>query len=278
MINLLLAIAGSSLLSIVMRTSEKYVKGNHGMLAVNYIICTVLAVVSGGVENLFPKTEGSAFTLALGVCTGILYLAGLLLVQLNIRKNGVVMASLFQKLGLIVQVLISIIFFRERPEVLQILGLVLCLAAIVLINFEKEQTTIQFKLGLFLILLVCGLGEGMSKIHEELGNGALSEHFLLYTFGTALILCVLLIVVKKERFGWKDVFFGVLLGVPNYFAAKFLLKALNELAAVVVFPTFSVATMVVILVAGLLIFKEKLSKKQWIGMGMILIALALLNI
>ena len=278
MLYLLLAIVCSSLLSIVMRASEKHVKGDYGMLAVNYAICTMLAFISGGVGNLFPGMEGIRFTLGIGICTGILYLAGLLLVQLNIRKNGVVMASLFQKLGLIVQVLLSIIFFRERPEVVQVLGLVICLVAIVIINFEKEQTAIHFKIGLLLILFVSGLAEGMSKIHEELGNPMLSEHFLLYTFGTALILCVLLIMAKKERMGWKDVCFGILLGMPNYFSAKFLLKALNDLAAVVVFPTFSVATMVVISMAGLFIFKEKLSKKQWIGIGMILVALALLNI
>ena len=118
----------------------------------------------------------------------------------------------------------------------------------------------------------------MSKIHEELGNGLLSEHFLFYTFGVALILCVMLMAAKKEKIGWKDVGFGILLGVPNYFSARFLLKALNKLAAVVVFPTFSVATVVVITLTGLMIFKEKLSKKQWIGIGMILVALVLLNI
>lgn len=278
MINLLLAIASSSLVSIVMRTSEKYTKGNHGMLAVNYVICTLMAAFYSGFGNLFPKMDGIGFTLGLGIGTGILYLAGLLLVQLNIRKNGVVLSAIFQKLGLIVQVLISIVFFKERPEVVQILGLIICLAAIVLINFEKEQTVINFKLGLLLILLVSGLCDGMSKIHEELGNIALSEHFLFYTFGVALILCVIFILVKKEKVGWKDVGFGVLLGVPNYFSARFLLKALNDIAAVIVFPTFSVATVVVITLTGLLIFKEKISKKQWIGIGMILIALVLLNI
>lgn len=278
MVYLLLAIASSSLVAIVMRTSEKYVKGNHGMLAINYVICTLMAAIYSGLGNLFPKVEGIGFTLGLGAGTGVIYLAGLLLVQLNIQKNGVVMAALFQKLGLVVQVLLSIVFFKERPEMLQIVGLIICLAAIVLINFEKEQTAVNFKLGLLLILLVSGLCDGMSKIHEELGNVALSEHFLFYTFGVALVLCVVLILVKKEKVGWKDVGFGVLLGVPNYFSARFLLKALNDIAAVIVFPTFSVATVVVITMTGLLIFKEKLSRKQWIGMGMILIALVLLNI
>ena len=278
MIYLLLAIASSALVSIVMRASEKYVKGNHGMLAVNYVICTVMAAFYSGMGNLFPKIEGIGFTLGLGICTGVIYLAGLLLVQLNIQKNGVVLTAIFQKLGLIVQVLISIVFFKEQPEILQILGIFICLVAVILMNLEKGQTAIHFKLGLFLILLNSGLCDGMSKIHEELGNGLLSEHFLFYTFGVALILCVMLMAAKKEKIGWKDVGFGILLGVPNYFSARFLLKALNDLAAVVVFPTFSVSTVVVITLAGLMIFKEKLSKKQWIGIGMILIALILLNI
>ena len=278
MLNLLLAIASSSLVSIVMRTSEKYTKGNHGMLAVNYVICVIMAAFYTGFWNLFPKAEGIGFTLGLGTCTGILYLVGLLLVQLNIQKNGVVLSSIFQKLGLIVQVLISIIFFNEQPQLIQVLGIIICLVAVVMINFEKGQRAVQFKLGLFLILLSSGFCDVMSKIHEEMGNPALADHFLFYTFGVAMILCIALIIVKKELFGWKDILFGILLGIPNYFSASFLLKALNDIAAVIVFPTFSVATVVVISMTGLLVFKEKLSKKQWIGMGLILVALVFLNI
>ena len=265
-------------MSIVMRASEKYTKGNHGMLAVNYVICVIMAAFYAGFGNLFPKTEGIGFTLGLGAGTGAIYLIGLLLVQLNIQKNGVVLTSVFQKLGLVVQLLISIVFFKEQPAFIQILGITLCLIAVVMINFEKEQPAIGFKLGLFLILLNSGLCDGMSKVHEELGNPELADHFLFYTFGVALVLCVILILKKKESFGWKDTLWGIFLGIPNYFSASFLLKALKDLPAVIVFPTFSVATVVVISMTGFLVFKEKLSKKQWIGMGIILVALVLLNI
>lgn len=278
MVYLILAIICSSLVSIVMRISERYVRGDYGMLAVNYMICTIVAASYSGVNNLFPKTAGINFTLGLGICTGVLYLAGLLLVKLNISRNGVVLTTIFQKLGLLVQLLIAIVFFKESPGVVQIIGIILCLAAVILINAEKTNTVIPFKTGLILILVISGICDGMSKVHEEMGNIDLSEHFLLYTFGTAVVISIILLLKNREKPEWKELIFGILLGVPNLFASGFLLKSLNDIAAVVVFPTYSVATVVVVAIIGLLIFKEKLSKKQWTAMGMILVALGLLNV
>lgn len=66
--------------------------------------------------------------------------------------------------------------------------------------------------------------------------------------------------------------------MPNYFSARFILRALTQLPAVIVYPTFSVASMVVLTLTGVLFFKEKLSRREWIGIGMILVALIFLNI
>ena len=72
--------------------------------------------------------------------------------------------------------------------------------------------------------------------------------------------------------------FGVLLGVPNFYSVRFLLDSLNTVPAVIAYPTFSVSTIMVVTLAGVAFFKEKLSKRQWIALGIILLALALLNI
>jgi multidrug transporter EmrE-like cation transporter len=118
----------------------------------------------------------------------------------------------------------------------------------------------------------------MSKVHEELGNSQLSEQFLLYTFGVALICAVVMIIIKKEPVGIPDIGFGILLGVPNYFSCRFLLMALDSVPAVIAFPTFSVSAVVIVTLTGLFAFKEKLSKKQWIALGIILVALVMLNV
>lgn len=278
MIYIILAILSSSLVSIIMRVSEKHVKANASMLAFNYVMCSVLSAYYTGFGNLMPQAEGIGQVIGLSVFNGFLYLFGFLLLQLNVKKNGVVLSATFMKLGLLVPMVLSIGLFREVPSALQAIGFVLAVVAIILINFEKEQTSMQFKAGLVLLLIVGGSADGMSKVFEETCNPALSEQFLLYTFVAALVFCTLLVCVRKERPGKWELFFGLLIGIPNYFSARFLLKALEHVAAVITYPTCSVASIVVVSCAGILLFKERLGKKQWIAIGIILISLVLLNI
>ena len=118
----------------------------------------------------------------------------------------------------------------------------------------------------------------MSKIFEELGNPALSDYFLMITFGTALLFCLSLVRIRKEKLGKWEMFFGLLIGIPNFFSAKFLLGALEHIAAVIVYPVYSVATILVVSLTGVLAFKERLEKRQWIALGIILAAFTALNI
>ena len=84
---------------------------------------------------------------------------------------------------------------------------------------------------------------------------------------------------KKEKPGIKELCWGAALGLPNYFSARFILGALGQgIPAVIVYPTFSVATMVVLTIAGVVFFRERLSRREWIGLAMILAALIFLNI
>ena len=46
----------------------------------------------------------------------------------------------------------------------------------------------------------------------------------------------------------------------------------------VVYPTFSVATILVVTLAGVVFFKERLSPRRWAALAIILAALVLLNI
>ena len=277
MLNLLLAIASSALVSLTMRLSESKVKHNMAMLMVNYIMCAGLSWAFAGFA--LPQSRGLAFAAGLSVVNGILYLAGFVLLQYNIRVNGVVLSSTFIKLGLLVSMVVSVVFFGERPGILQWMGFSLAVAAIVLMNFRPGAGKAGKALWLVLLLLAGGGGDAMSKVFEELGNPALSGHFLLGTFFVAFLICAGTVLSGKEgKPGKWEIFFGLLIGIPNFFSAKFLLGALKDLPAVLVYPVYSVATILTVTLAGVLLFREKLKKRQWTALGIILLALALLNI
>ena len=277
MLYLILAIACSAVITIFMRMSNRYVKGNISLLAVNYIMCFLLAVYFTGIDFAFPQQEGLRITVGMGVINGILYLGNFILLQFNITKNGVVLPAMFGRLGLLVPMILSLVVFHEKLEYLQIIGFILAVSCIILTNMEKEETSVEFKAGLIILLLVTGLTDSMAKIYEEMGPSELSAQFLLYTFGVALILCLCLMVYKKQKIGKMELLWGLLIGIPNFFSAKFMLRSLQDLPAVLAYPTYSVGTIVVISLAGVCFFKEKLGKRQKIAMGGILVALALLN-
>lgn len=278
MLSLLMAVLCSTAISLAMRLSTGRVKSDVGLLMMNYLTCFVIAGSITGWGSLFPQAEGLRGALVMGSAQGVLYLLAFVLLQLNIRKNGVVLSAIFQRLGLLVPMVVSVFLFGEMPAPVQVAGFCVAIAAIVLINLEKEQTVMQFKAGLVLLLLAGGGADVMAKLYDELGTPALAPQFLLYTFMTALILCLVLMVYKKERPGVPELLYGAAVGIPNYFCAKFLLAALETIPAVIVYPTFSVATILAVTLAGVLLFKERLGRRQWMALAVIPVALVLLNL
>ena len=279
MLYLILAIASSALVSIIIRLGEDHVTNQMGMLLSNYIVCSICAIVCSNSEVSTAISASGGFEVGLGVLCGFLYLAGLLLMQYNTKHNGVVLSSTFMKLGVLIPTLMAIVFFREIPKGTQVIGIVLALFAIVMIHFEKNALKEGNKKLWLLVLLLCGgITDSTANIFEKFGSPAAKDVYLFMIFFVAGILAFLLVLKSKKKVSPKDIIFGVLLGVPNYFSSRFLLLSLSSMSAVVVYPTYSVATMITITVVGVLAFKEKLDRKKAIALGLIVLALGLLNI
>lgn len=278
MISLILAVISSALISIIMRVSSDKIKANRSMLAMNYLVCLTLGA-GYAKYRIFPVNEtGFSVTLGLGILSGVLFLVSFILFQVNTQKNGVVLSAIFMKLGLLVPIVMSILLFGELPTAVQAIGFCIAVAAIIGINYQKDDGNSKFSMGLIFLLLVGGSADVMAKIYEEYGTLALSDLFLFYTFAVAFILCVGVVIWNKERPGKAEFLYGVLIGIPNFFSSKFLIAALKDVPAVIAYPTYSVATILIVTLAGVFIFKETLSKRQWYALIAILVALVLLNI
>lgn len=278
MVSLILAICSSAMVAIMMRIAQPRVNHPTVLLAVNYIVCSLMALILSRPELPGISFASLGMPAGMGLFNGMLYLGGFVLMQWNTRHNGIVLSSVFMKLGVLVPTVLSVVWFREMPEGLQIIGFLIALAAIVILNYQKGAKLSRSSWGLLLMLLACGMGDGMSKIYDEYGAPNLQNLFLFFTFLSALILCLCLVFYKKERLGVRELLFGAALGIPNFFSSLFLLNSLATVPAMIAFPTFNVTVLLVVSAAGILFFRERLTRKQVWGGLLICIALILLNL
>ena len=275
---LLLSILSSALIAILMRLSSDKVCNPLSMLLSNYLVCILLGMFYCDFQIFLPGESGFSTSLVLGLFNGFLYLSSFVIYQYNTRKNGIVLSSIFIKLGLLVPMVVSVLFFREIPTFFQITGFLLAIIAILLINRTENSAKKSLGFGLILLLLLGGSADAMSKVFNVFCPDTLSNQFLLFTHCTAFLLCAMLVIFKKERPGKQEFLYGAIIGIPNFFSSKFLLSALTTVPAVVAYPTFSVSTMLMVTLAGTWFFREKLNKFQWVALVIILVALALLNL
>lgn len=266
------------MIAIVMRISEDYTSAKMPKLAISYFSSMVLAGAHMLIAGQSLLAKGYAAPVLLGAIGGVLYLSAFLLLELNVSKNGIVMSSTFMKLGLLVPLVISLLFFNERPSIIQLTGVLIALVAIVLINLKSQDSIITFKLGLPLLLIINGSADAISKVYEQFGPVQFSDQFLFYIFVVAALLSAALTLFRREKAGKADILFGLLLGVPNYYAARITLKALEHIPASIFYPSCHVGTLMVVTLTGLFFFKEKLSKLQWAAVILIFIAMILLNV
>ena len=278
MFALILAICSSAMVSIVMRLAQPRVTYPTGLLAANYIVCSLFAFLFSVPELPNIPAVNLSIPLLLGLIGGVLYLSGFVLMQWNTRHNGVVLSSAFMKLGILVPTAMSIVLFGEIPTSLQLVGFLVAILAILVLNYEKNARPGKSSWMLILMLLAGGMCDGMSKIYEEYGIPSCKNLFLFFTFFCAMALCLVLVKRRGERIGIKELLYGACLGIPNFFCSLFLLRSLATVPAVIAFPTFSVAVILVVALAGVLLFKERLNLKQCVGGVLICIALALLNL
>ena len=276
MVQLLFAILSSASMALVLKLFRGQRGNRYGLLLGNYLTCVLIALLS--LPDRGQILRGSPTTLLLGLGAGVLFVAGLITLQSSVRLNGATLSAAFAKLGLLVSLALSVLCFGERPGLLQLLGILLVLAALVLIHTkggEKSEGGAPRSLSLLLLTLLAGGGaDAMAKVFEQLGRPEEDRLYFLYLFLTAALLTGLLALLERRRSGkrilLRELAAGVAVGVPNYFSSYLLLLALEQLPAFLVYPVFSTGTILLVLLLSALLFRERPGRRQLLGILLIL--------
>ena len=279
MLFLLLAMGASSVLAIVLKylnTSYAY-----GVYFINYVTCAALAFATLEEKTLW---HGDPTPLWLGAVAGACYLGALAAQGYSIHKNGAILSSVFARLGVLVPIFLSIAVFRERPTLVQGLGVALAVLAAVVMNGlpRKGQGSPGAKafypLALFLALFLNGASDSMSKFFTQWGQRRDDGLFVFYIFLFAGLFNLVLLLKERRPITRRDLLFGALVGVPNFLSSRLLLAALTELPAFLVYPSYSVGVILIVSLLSFFLFRERPGRRQLAAVGMILAALVLLNL
>ena len=136
-----------------------------------------------------------------------------------------------------------------------------------------------------LLFLAGGLVDVNMKVFREsfsvaAGGTTSIATFLIFVFGVAFLVGAVAVAWTGVRTGrwpsraaWA---WGVGLGIVNYYSAEFLLRALESLDGTVAFPANSVSIVFGAALIGRLVWGERLSRGNLVGLGLAAVALVLL--
>lgn len=283
MLDLALCVLCSSLIFVIFKLFSVYKVETIYAIITNYVVACVCGFLfykgTIGVSEI-PEKNWFLGTFALGV----LFIVVFNLIAATAQKVGVSVASVATKMSLVIPVIFGVAVYNEQLGALKIIGILLALVAVYFASFKEKSTGIK-KSSLLLPLLVF-LGSGiidttikyMQEMHIE---GAEFPLFSATVFGAAAITGFLFFIVKsfKEpiKLNFRNVLGGIVLGVPNYFSVFFLLRALqgDSLNSASVFTIVNVAVVMFSTLLGILLFKEKISLKNWGGIALAVVSILL---
>jgi multidrug transporter EmrE-like cation transporter len=303
MLYLIAAIACSTAIALILKYGEERRQNRYVILAMNYSTATVISLWLVLRKNLFPllhelsvaglidqlhlgRTSSDGFlspentalwALFIGLPTGVLYFLGFHYYQRSVKESGVGLAGTFAKMGILVPVILSMIFWRELPSGVQWAGMTLALLAIGLANLSPKGKSIlsSIKPALLLLFLTSGISEFTGKLFQRYGMLSMKDLFLFFVFVIALAISIFNIRRKPET---NEMLTGLAVGIPNFFASFFLINALSALPAAVVFSTYSAGSIAMICIGGRLLYSEKLRTREYAAIALTMAALLLINL
>ena len=278
MLFLILSIICSVTVGVLFKFSRGYVVSPIQIVAWNYVFALVLCY-------FFFSPEVSALGMSapwgIYIPIGILLPSIFLFLAASIKQVGIVKTDAAQRLSLFIPILAAWLLFKEDFNMLKITAILIGFPALLLILAKPSEKTENKWIYPAFVLLGFGIIDILFKqiaLHTTLPYTT----SLFVVFGIALLIMIGAVVydvlVTKSSLGFKNIIFGGLVGIFNFGNILFYLKAHKAFSEnpSTVFAGMNMGVIVIGSVVGIFIFKEKLTKMNYAGIFLALLAIVLI--
>lgn len=256
-------------------------------IVVNYIVAGILGFVTTK-SDVTPLNVFEQSWIFMALSLGVIFISSLFAIAETTAKSGISVAQVANRMAVVVPISIAILFYGDNLTLAKVIGIVLAIAAVYLVSHKENsgRSTQKFWWLFPLIIFVCSgiVDSSMNYAQRYLLSENDFDAFLSTTFATAFIFgfIVLLyqLIIKKEKFQVQAIPAGIILGTINFATMYFIVSALksNVLEPSVLFPVNNLSILTISTLVSVIVFKEKLSSKNWLGMGLSLLAILILGL
>lgn len=281
---LLLSIICSTSILVLFKQIGKLGLNTFHVIIINYFVVAALGIILSFSE-LDELVRDPGIWMIFAIIIGVAFVVIFYIMAITTQKFGLTVSSIASRMSVIIPVVFSILYENETVNLLKLSGIVFALVSIFLMVFRKKSQEIDRKLIFLPFILFLGVGTVDSTIKYS------QVEFLITlditTFSTLLFSISAISAIsfqlirpgKKMILNRKTLLFGFLLGLVNFGSLFYFISALSHggLESSVIFGINNLGIVMLSILTALLAFREKLSKLNWIGVFLSIIAILILS-
>tara|TARA_B100000809_G_scaffold145240_1_gene142844 strand:+ start:4814 stop:5680 length:867 start_codon:yes stop_codon:yes gene_type:complete len=276
MIDIVLTVVAFNILIIFFKLFPKYEINNLQALIVNYFVAGSLSLYFSEQNFSLDYILASSWIYH-AIVIGVLFIVTFNLYATGTQKVGIAITTIANKLSLLIPVGVALILYpNEQISYLKIIGFILAIVGIYLSSTQQKKLVFDKKYIWLIVLVFIGQGiadvifnNAQKTVVDEADKGLFFMCLLFMAGLSGIIILLGQSIKEKPQLKFKNIFAGVIFGIPNYITIILFFGALENsgLAATQVYPIISMGVIIISAFVGLILFKERLSLRNWIGLG-----------
>lgn len=271
MFNLIIAVLCSVAVSVLLKVARKRHIEIQQAIAFNYIVALSLSWFLlkpdfKGLEftDFIAQSENTPIFLALGILLPSVFI----IMSKAVEFAGIVRSDAAQRLSLFLPILAAFLIFHEPLSQSKVVGIVLAFVGLFcLLSKPNQQSAVDFRGVLGLVGVWFGYGIIDILFKQVAKSGGAFPTTLFIAFSLAACIMFIYLLFKRTQWNVASVVGGIILGVLNFFNILFYIKAHQSFGSnpTLVFAGMNIGVICLGTITGALIFKEKISKVNWLG-------------
>ncbi|MBE9576756.1 DMT family transporter [Flavobacterium proteolyticum] len=276
----ILSVICSVTVGIFLKVAKRFQLNVFQIITFNYFSALLLTYFTYQPELTFKeKTIPYSLFIGLAILLPIVFL----IQAKSIKEVGIVKTDIAQRLSLFIPLTASYFLFNETFSQLKIIGFIVGFSAIFFTLNKKSESKSDNWVYPLLVLLGFGIIDILFKKVAVFKDISFTTSLFIIFCGAFLISILFLIgkiLVQKEKLESKNILWGLALGILNFGNILFYLKAHKALAEnpSTVFAGMNMGVIILGSLAGILLFKEKMTKWNYLGISLAIISVVIITI